>query len=391
MKGQIVKLIYQTFLPDQGRYPRVSGQAKILLRGGFDVTVLACDREARHRTREVVEGVKVERIPVKTGEMRGPFLQLLPLALFWLKTVRWVFSHSFDVLHCHNLDVLFVGWLVKQRKSCPVVFDAHEPNYYALWPRKWGPFLKLIDMFETFFARRVDIVTVTNEYQVNKYKKLGVKRVELVGNYPLPHLRTDELLEEKFDRQALTFGRLGTIYDHAGFEETLIAFQRVQRDYPNTRLLIGGRIVKKYEKMFRSLIAPVEDHVEYIGPYSAEKMSRIYKRIDVSILIYPKSEWFRNITPRKFFDSVANGVPVIITDIGGLGEVVKRNKCGLLVEEKDIDTITQAMIKTLENGNARKRMASNALKLAQTEYNWKSMAAKYVDIQEALISRAKSR
>ena len=387
MKGKIIKLIYQTFLPYQGRYPRVSGQAKILREGGFDVTILACDREANHPAKQVIEGIDVERIPVKSGEMRGPFSQLFPLVLFWLKAFKWLSTHSFDVLHCHNLDVLFLGWIVQKIKSCPVIFDAHEPNYYALWPRKWRPILKAIDILEIFLAKRVDIVTVTNEYQINKYQKAGVKRVELVGNYPLPHLRIEKLSKEKFSRKTITFGRLGTIYPDTGFEETLSAFRRVIDNYPQTRLLIAGRVVEKYKETFRSLIEPIQSHVEFLGAYPAEKMPEIYRRIDISILIYPRNDWFRNITPRKFFDSVANGVPVIMTDIGGLGNVITKEECGLLVDEEDIDTITEAMIKAIEDVRVRKKMAFNALHLAQTEYDWKRMAAKYIDIQQQLMMR----
>lgn len=384
---KIVKLIYQSYLPYQGRYPRVSGQAKILLDGGHDVTVLACDREAKHPSSDVLDGIKVKRLPVKTGEMRGPFFQFFPLLLFWWKALGWLSRHSFDVLHCHNLDVLPLGWLMKASKSCRVVFDAHEPDYYALWPKKWRPFLGLIDRLEIFLARRVDFVTVTNDYQVNKYRKNGVKHVDLVGNYPLPGLRTEKLLEDKFSGKVVTFGRLGTVYSSTGFEETLAAFTKVIKDYPQARLLIGGRVTEEYEQSFRSLLRPLEEYVEFLGSYFAEQMPEIYKRIDVSLLVYPKNQWFRHITPRKFFDSVANGVPVIMTDIGGLGDVIKRSECGWLVDEKDIDSIAEAMIEIITNSEDRRRVASNALHLAQTEYDWKAMAERFLGIQQAVLAR----
>ena len=80
MKPRIVKLIYQTYAPFQGRYPRVSGQAQILLNRGFEVTVLACDRDGTRPSTEILEGVRVVRITQKSGEMRGPFRQILPLS-----------------------------------------------------------------------------------------------------------------------------------------------------------------------------------------------------------------------------------------------------------------------------------------------------------------------
>ncbi|MFX1555374.1 MAG: glycosyltransferase, partial [Promethearchaeota archaeon] len=212
MKGKIIILIYQTYVPYQGRYPRTAGHAKILKENGFDVTVLACDREGSHPANEILEGIRVRRIPIETGEMLGPFRQVFPLLLFWIKSVKWLLTHQFDILHCHNLDVLPVGCFIRVFRRRPVLFDSHEPNYYALWPDKWKPFLQLINLLEKLMVMIVDAVSVTNHYQVQKYKKVGARRVELIGNYPLPHLRVDKLREDKHSKDHAVFGRLGTIY-----------------------------------------------------------------------------------------------------------------------------------------------------------------------------------
>ena len=391
MKGKIIKLIYQTYLPYQGRYPRVSGQAKILQENGFEVVVLACDRERAHPVKEILEGIQVQRIPVKTQEMRGPFKQILPLLLFWVKSLKWLYIHQFDILHCHNLDVLPVGCLAKLLKRCRVLFDAHEPNYYALWPNKWKLVLKPLKAFERISARRMDTISVTNHYQVQKYQKMGMRRVELVGNYPHPCLGATEVHEEKFLKTHVAFGRLGTIYPNIGIEASVEAFVRVIEAYPQARLLIAGRVVSSYKEDFLRLIAPVRSRVQLLGAYPARKMPDLYRQIDVSLLIYPKSAWFRNITPRKFFDSLANGVPVIMTDIGGLGDIIRDRKCGLVVDERDSDTIVDGMARMIENTVLRKKMAFNALGLAATDFDWNAMARRYVGLHQDLMIRQRVR
>src|SRR3972149_5009537 len=109
MKGKIVKLIYQSYLPHQGRYPRVSGQARILKENGYDICVLGCDRDGRYPEREVLEGIPVERIRVKTGEMKGPIFQFVPLILFYFKALVWLYRRDYEMVHCHNLDILPLG------------------------------------------------------------------------------------------------------------------------------------------------------------------------------------------------------------------------------------------------------------------------------------------
>jgi glycosyltransferase involved in cell wall biosynthesis len=124
--------------------------------------------------------------------------------------------------------------------------------------------------------------------------------------------------------------------------------------------------------------------VVWTGPYQASQMPELYRQIRVSCLIYPKTDWFRNITPRKFFDSMANGVPVLMTDIGGLGEVVREHRCGVVVDEKDIPGIVEAMERLIEDEALLDELGANALALARREYNWEAVSRKYVRLIEEL-------
>lgn len=389
-RTRVVKLIYQTYLPFQGRYPRVSGQAKILQQSGYDVTVLACDRDGDQPAQQELEGIRVKRIAVKTGENRGPFRQILPLIVFTFRALKWLRRERFDIIHCHNIDILPLGVLASWLTGSPVVFESHEPDYYALWPQRWQPILRLVNAAERFLARRCSGISVTNQYQVDKYRKMGVEHVELIGNYPLPHLRIDSLPENKFaPKRNVVFGRLGTVYRDTGFEAAIAAFQQVLEEYPETEFLIAGRVADNYREDFEALIAPVRNHLRLTGAFAAEEMPRLYGEIDVSLFVYPRSDWFRNITPRKFFDSLANGVPVIMTDIGGLGPVIREQMCGSVVSDADIEAITRAMKQLIQDVPLRREFAENSLRLAQTQFSWDNMAERYLALQQTLLEEAR--
>jgi glycosyltransferase involved in cell wall biosynthesis len=113
-------------------------------------------------------------------------------------------------------------------------------------------------------------------------------------------------------------------------------------------------------------------------------MAELYRQIRVSCLIYPKTDWFRNITPRKFFDSVANGVPVLMTDIGGLGQVIREHRCGLVVDEEDVAGICEAMEMLIKDESLVNELAANALALARCEYSWEAVSKKYIRFVEDL-------
>lgn len=382
---RVVILIFQTFLPTQGRFPRVSGQAHILREAGYEVVVVCCKRGGEAALEETLDGIRVKRIPVETWEMRGPFWQAFPLLLFMARAFHMIRSMSVDALHCHNLDVLPLGVLLKRVKGCRLVFDAHEPNYYGLWPKKWSWALPLVKAVEAFCARRADFISVTNAYQVEKYRAMGLTAVDVIGNYPAPALRARALDETKRKKKAVAFGRLGTLYPNVGIEETVKAFRQVRVNHTMVSLFIAGRVVDTYKDAFDRCLAPVREAVEYGGAYRADDMPCLYRRIDVSLLVYPKNDWFRHITPTKFFDSLANGVPVIMTDIGGLGDVIRQGQCGLVVDERDIPGIVHAMECLIRNRDLLWKLSENALRLAEREYSWERMAARYVAVHHELL------
>lgn len=391
VNGTVVKLIYQSYLPYQGRYPRLSGQAKVLQEQGFDVTVLACDRDCVHPKNDVLDGIPVERIHVKAGEMGGPLRQIWPLLVFSIKAFKWLMTHPYDTLVCHNLDIVPVGCAVRIFSRRKVVFDAHEPNYYALWDNKWQFLLAPLKWLEFIMSRMMHGITVTNNYQIKKYRGWGVKNVALIGNYARPDFGVREIPAEKRNRDTVTFGRLGTIYPDTGFEQMALAFAEVSRRYPQARLLVAGRVIDKYKEKFHKTIEPIRDRMELIGAYSSDQIPTLYKQLDASILVYPRSAWFRHITPTKYYDSLANGVPVVMTDIGGIGDEIREHECGLVVDENDIDSIVSAMSRIIEDRELRNRLADNALAATQGAYSWDGMARDYIDFHAALLEGRKEK
>jgi glycosyltransferase involved in cell wall biosynthesis len=304
--------------------------------------------------------------------MRGP-VQAFFLLVFWWKAFLRLLSERLDVIHCHNLDVLPLGFAVSLVKKCALVFDAHEPNYYALWPRKWHYFLPLINAVERLLARRATCVIVTNEYQVRKFRHMGVRNVVLVGNYPIKEYSVSSVPRRGSHRKDVVFGRIGTIYHDVGIEEAAAAFSGIMDAYPSITLLLAGRIVEPYRREVERIVSPLGDRIRLTGAYDAPRMSELYSQIDVSLLIYRKTDWFRHITPTKFYDSLSHGVPVIMTDIGGIGDIIREHECGIVVDENDIDGIGKAMRFMITHPEERIAMAEKGLRLIRDHFNWTRM------------------
>ncbi|MFZ5995728.1 MAG: glycosyltransferase family 4 protein [Thermodesulfobacteriota bacterium] len=364
----ILMLFSMSFEPYQGRYLRAYNEAKTLVENGYQVTVLGWDRSGRSAPCEVRDGIRIERIHQAAPDRTG--INSLPSFIrFCAKVIHHVKKGRFDLIHCHNLQLLPLGVLLKRLKKVPLIFDSCEPDYFALYPRKLQDMVK---SFEKFMANRADVIFVHNDYQVKKYHTLGHKLVTLIGSYPTKEMRPDPVEKPSIKREVV-LGRIGSIYQDNGIEEILAGFRLLSRSMENVSLLFAGRVFDSYQNDFERLTKGIGDKVKVLGAFDCHDMCKLYSQIDVSIIIYHRSAWFKNITPTKFFDSLAMGVPVIVSDMGGLKEIVEHYRCGIVVDERDPEEVAEAIKKMCENPALRYDMAINGLRAVKENYNWERM------------------
>ena len=68
------------------------------------------------------------------------------------------------------------------------------------------------------------------------------------------------------------------------------------------------------------------------------------------------------------------GKAVIVTNVGGLPEVVEDQTTGLIVPPGDVDRLAWAMTYLLENEELRTEMGRRAKKMAMERFSWNAIA-----------------
>jgi len=377
----IVMLFSNSFLPHQGRFQRVYNEATSLIRHGYRVVILAWDRAATHPEREVMDGIEILRFKIKSREKVGPVILFSMLNYMWA-CLRYILRNPVTVVHCHNLDVTLLGYIAGKLKGAKVVFDFCEPDYYTYWDKKWSPLFRLINEMERALVLRCDCLLVHNHYQIDKYKSIGVKNIVHIGSYPFLDMIVDEVPER--ERDEVVIGRIGTIYENNGVEEIVAAFKALIERHDNIRLLLAGRVLEVYKPTFEELIDPIRDRIELIGAFNSADMPALYAKIDVSLMMYVLDEWFRNITPTKFFDSLACGVPVVISDMGRIRELMGDRPCGVVVNSLEPEPLADAIEELIGDAERRHEMAANGLALIKESCNWGIMEKRLLSAYQEL-------
>lgn len=171
------------------------------------------------------------------------------------------------------------------------------------------------------------------------------------------------------------------------------------KDLPEKYILFFGSIsqYKGLEYLFPSMIKVHEKHPDYhlvicgkgsfhfdISLYLKYNYFHFYNRFikDEELVTFIKKASFV-ICP--YTDATQSGVimsayafkkPVIATNVGGLPEMVKNGELGLIIEEKNIDELVNAINYYIENPQKREEHSSMIGKTYfQGEKSWKKIAA----------------
>ena len=376
MPGRVVMLYSWNFQPYEGWYRRVYNEAKALVETGWDVTILAWDRECCRAVKEVVDGILIKRFRIRAGVNKGPKNAWNHLR-YHRALVSYLMQHEFDIVHCFNLDTMPAGLLAARLRGKRSILDLCEPDYYkGFWPPHYNWLLHGVDWFEKTLARHFDHVFVHNTYQIRKFRSYGIRPITQVGSYPNESMLAKDLNLQKAG--TVIIGRIGTIYANNGYEEILAAFQQLLARRSMTgdglkyRLRFAGKVFDTYRETFKALIKPFGENVEVTGAYDVTDLPQLYREIDISILLYGGHS-FTNVTPTKLFESMACGVPVVANATGDVEQIVTKGNCGVIVDQDDPDSICEGIEKLASNAELRRTMAANALKLARQKYTWEAV------------------
>jgi glycosyltransferase involved in cell wall biosynthesis len=86
-------------------------------------------------------------------------------------------------------------------------------------------------------------------------------------------------------------------------------------------------------------------------------------------------------------EALSCGTPVVASDVGGIGEVVKNDVNGLLVPPNDPEKLADAIRKLLRDKELREKYGRKGRQMIEAHFSWESVAKELIRIYEPLCYR----
>lgn len=144
------------------------------------------------------------------------------------------------------------------------------------------------------------------------------------------------------------------IIESKGIHDLINALRRLRDEGRSVGLNIAGEgdYLPQLKKLAGQL--QLEEHVTFLGGIPAgPKLWSHYRAADIVVL--PSRGHYEG-TPRMIIEAWAAGAPVIATEIGGIPEMVNQEADGLLVPHTDVEALTAAIERVMDDTELRRRL-----------------------------------
>jgi glycosyltransferase involved in cell wall biosynthesis len=281
-----------------------------------------------------------------------------------------------DIVHLHVIGEFSPALLFALGKL-PIVLTVHGPEEYSRKLLQWqlpstdyknGSY-KFKDLKPIGYLRLAHYSLVQRPLFLNSFRR-RLRRVIVPSNYMATMIKADfkhvaitqiyngiDLPAPRpmpANKRILFVGRLTAV---KGIHELVDAFKTVSSVLPDAQLLLvgDGEAKKVLEENVKYL--KLETKVKFAGWLD---QAQIFKAYANSRLVVIPSIWPENLAT-VCIEAMAVGRPVIGTKVGGIPEMVRHGKTGMLVEPGNSKQLADSITELLKDGELCEAMSKSAV------------------------------
>ena len=335
----------------------------------------------------VVQLSPANSLPVAAGNMGAVNLFHFPTRNFYslqglsqLNPIcRLAKQENVDIIHTFFEKSEVMGWLAARLSGIPIWITSRRDLGF-----KRKNIFKQIFRFTAPDCDRCVAVCQAVKDQVVQQERLAQEKIEVIYNgldfSPYQHSSNGKALRNELgvDDHVPLVGMIANFnFEIKGHRYFLQAAKSVLERVPDVEfLLIGdGPLRYQYEEMARQL--KIKQKVHFMG--KRNDVPNILSNLSVSVLS-STSEGLSNV----ILESMAAGIPVVATRVGGNPELVIDGTTGYLVPPADPRSMAEAIISLLQDPDRASAMGAAGKKMVKEKFTVETMVKNYEHLYKSL-------
>ena len=296
--------------------------------------------------------------------IRVPWARRKPLLKASRAVADLIREHKIEILHTHNCYADCVGAIAAMRTPVKTISTVYVWDALG-WKRN------LIQFIDRCSLGSFDLVTAHCEDTYRKTLKMGFApdRVKLLTcGFEMEEANITQ--EEWFQRRKelgaepgqIVLANIARLYPEKAQKFLLHAFVKIREQAPHARLWIVGTGPLESELRALATNLGLDASVTFVG--FVKDLAAFLPLVDIQV--NPSTT---EGVPLAICSGMAAGLPLVVTDVGGLPEIIRDGHSGLLVPAGDEQAFIESTLRLIRDASLRKKLGSAARKFMTEDYS----------------------
>jgi glycogen(starch) synthase len=294
----------------------------------------------------------------------------------------------FDIIHAHDWLTAFAAKTLKHIYSIPLISTIHATES----GRNHGlhnSTQRYINSVEWWLTYESCLVIVNSKFMKNEVRnnfQLPEDKIRVIPNGVNldkfnKYTKNNEFKKKYAAENEKIIFFVGRLVDEKGAHLLIKAAPKILHYYEDAKFIIAGKgpQLEYLHKIAKEL--NVYQKVYFTGYISEEELAKLYMCADVAV--FPSLyEPFGIVA----LESMLANVPVVVSDTGGLNEIVEHGVDGIKFYTGNSNSLADGVLKILLDHEQTKKIKEKAMEKVLSKYNWNVITERTLRIYNELLA-----
>lgn len=351
--------------------------SRTLIKDGHDVTVVTY-KEGDVPYFEDDKGVKVHRVDNYMINPNNFIDWIMQLNFNLIAKANEIIAEEgkFDVIHAHDWLVAYAAKTLKNSYNIPIVSTIHatEAGRNSGIHDEQQRYINDTEWMLTYESSEVIVNSNYMKGELQRLFGLPYEKINVVPNGVNLNLFNGIERDYNFRRKyamdnekiILFMGRL--VYEK-GIQHLIAAMPKILNGYRDSKLVVCGKGAMIDELKAQANAMGIGDKVYFAGYMNGKDVQKMYKAADIAV--FPSTyEPFGIVA----LEAMLSENPVVVSDIGGLNEIVEHRENGMKSYAGNANSIADSILELLYDHKLCADITKKAKNKVRNNYNWSKIA-----------------